>query len=143
MTVEIKKTQGEYDTPLALFCLNFQKKHPLRECEMNNIGLCNICELEHSIGQCMELLRLKVVLKESSEEVQYSYFITPRRPWQPLPLGMSQGFSSFNSWNNAYNAQQYPWKYSSFSDTISFTMEPVVPCSIYSISSISTISLES
>lgn len=98
--------------PLILFCLNCQKKHPLRECEMNNINLCKICELEHSTGQCPELLILKVVHRELSESVQSSYFITPRRPWQPQPPSMSQVFSSFNSWNNAYNTQQYPWKYS-------------------------------
>jgi len=70
---------------------------------MNNISLCNIFELEHSTGKCSELPRLKAVPRESSEEVQSSYFITPRRSWKPQPLGMSYDFSSFNSWKNAYN----------------------------------------
>lgn len=94
-----------------MFCPNCRKKHSLRECELNSISLCNICELEHSTGQCPELPRLKAVLRESSEEVQSSYFITPRRPWQQRPPSMCQYFSSFNSWNNAYNTQQYPWQY--------------------------------
>lgn len=67
MTTKINNAQGEVDTPLAMFCPNFRRKHPLRECEMNSINLCNICELEHSIGQCTELPRLKEVLRESSE----------------------------------------------------------------------------
>lgn len=109
MTTQIKKARGEAYTTLAVFFLKCRKKHPLRDCEMNNISLCNICELEHSTGQCLELPRLKVVLRDSSGEVQSSYFIVPRRPWKPRPPGMSQDFSSFNSWNNAYNAQ-YPWQ---------------------------------
>jgi len=56
MTTHIKKSQGEVDSPLGLFCINCWKKHPLRECEMNNISLCNICELEHSTDQCRSFL---------------------------------------------------------------------------------------
>jgi len=62
-TTQIKKTQGEADTPLAVFCPNCRKQHPLRECEMNSINLCNICELEHSTRQCLELPRLKSGLR--------------------------------------------------------------------------------
>jgi len=75
MKEKIKKTQGEVDTTLSVFCPKCRKKHPLRDCELNNISLCNICELEHSIGQRPELPRMKVVLRESSEELQSLYFI--------------------------------------------------------------------
>lgn len=68
MTSQIKKAQAEVDTPLVVFYLNCRKKHPLRECELNSIVSCNICELEHSIGQCLELPRLKAILRDSSKE---------------------------------------------------------------------------
>lgn len=109
---QIKKTQGEADTILVVFYSKCRKKHPLRDFEINNISLCNICELEYSTCHCLELPRLKALVRESSEEVQSSYFIGSMIPWQPRPPGMSQDFSSFNLSNNAYNTQQYPWKYS-------------------------------
>lgn len=68
-TTKIKKTQLEAYTPLAVFCPTCRKKHPYGECELNNISLCKICELEHSIEKCLELPRLKETLRESSEEV--------------------------------------------------------------------------
>jgi len=73
----------EIDASLVVFFPICKDKHSRKESRVNSINLCNICDLEHSTGHCPELPRLKVVLKESSEEVQSSYFIASRKPWQP------------------------------------------------------------
>ena len=68
-TTQVKKAHDEFNKSLVVFCLKCKEKHSLRECRVNNINLCNICELEHPRGQCLELPRLKAVLRESSKEV--------------------------------------------------------------------------
>lgn len=112
MMTQVKKAQDEVDTNSVVFCLKCMEKHSLKECRVNIINLYNICDLEHSTGHCPELPRLKAMLKESSKEVQSSYFIGSRKPWKPRPPTMSQGLSSFNQWNNTFNTQQFSWKYS-------------------------------
>lgn len=94
-----------------------QKETLERECGLNSVSLCNICELGHSTNQCPELPRLKAVLQESREDIQSSYFIKSKRPWQPRPTDMPSYFSSFYPCNNVYNNQQYPWQYPTPSST--------------------------
>jgi len=106
----VKKSQDEVDKALVVFCPKCKEKHSLKKCKVNNINLCNICDLEHCTGHCTGIPKLKATLKELGEEAQSSYFIGSRKPWKPRPPGMSQEFS-FNPWNNVYNDQKFPWKY--------------------------------
>ena len=115
--VQVKKAQAEAEAALAIFCPRCKRKHLERECGLNSVSLCNICDLAHSTNQCPEFPRLKVVLQESSEDVQYSYFIGLKRPWHPRPTGTPLDFSSFYPWNNVYNRQQYLWQYPTISST--------------------------
>lgn len=102
-TTQVKKEQDEDDKLLVVFFQKCKEKHSLKEWRANNISLCNIFDLEHSTRYYLELPKLKAILKESSEEVQSSYFIMSKKPWQ----GMSQYFS-FNPWNNVYNSHKSP-----------------------------------
>ena len=116
-TIEVKKAQAEAEATLAIFCPWCKKKKLEREFGLNSVILCNICELAHSTNQCPKLPRLKAVLKESSEDVQYFYFIESKRPWKPWPTGMIFDFSSFYPLNNVYNSHKYPWQYPTPSST--------------------------
>jgi len=82
MIAQVKKSQNEVDAALAVFCPICRDKHSQKECRVNNIALYYICDLEHSIGHFLEIPKLKVMPKESSEEVQFSYFIRSRKPWK-------------------------------------------------------------
>lgn len=66
---QVQKSHDEVDKALVVFCPKCKEKHSLKECIVNSIILCNICDLYHSTGYYTELPRLKAVLKESSEEV--------------------------------------------------------------------------
>jgi len=63
MTSQVKKAQNKDDVALVVFCPVCKDKNSQKECRVNNISLCNICDLEHSIRHCLEIPRLKVALK--------------------------------------------------------------------------------
>lgn len=82
-TAQVKKAHDEADKALVVLYPKCKEKHSLKECRVNIINLCNICDLEHSTGYYLELPRLKAELKELSEEVQSYYFIGSIKPSQP------------------------------------------------------------
>jgi hypothetical protein len=79
-----------------------KKKHPPRECPLNSVQVCIICELDHATDQCPSLPCVKESMKETNEEAKVVYLITKIRQWQPRGQGMNSQFSppAFNYWNN-------------------------------------------
>jgi len=45
--LQVKKKQAEAEAALAIFCSRFREKHPLRECPLDKIPVCKICEKDH------------------------------------------------------------------------------------------------
>jgi undecaprenyl pyrophosphate synthase len=82
-TLQVKQKQAESDQALSIFCLKCRKKHPLRECPLNNVQVCLICELDHATDQCPSLPGVKASMKVTNEEAEAVYLITQRRQWQP------------------------------------------------------------
>jgi hypothetical protein len=101
-TLQVKQKQAESEQVLCIFCLKCRKKHPPRECPLNSVQVCLICELDHATDQCPSLPGVKASMKATNEEAEVVYLITQRRQWQPRGQGMNSQFSppTFNYWNN-------------------------------------------
>jgi hypothetical protein len=101
-TLQIKQKQAESEQALCIFCPKCRKKHPPRECPLNSVQVCLICELDHATDQCPSLPGVKASMKETNEEAEVAYLITQRRQWQPRSQGMNSQFSpaTLNYWNN-------------------------------------------
>lgn len=69
--------QKQVDTKqaLAIFC-PCQKKHSHKECPLDTIKVCAMCDKYHSTKCCPSLLGLKVVFKEYEEDVDPVYLMT-------------------------------------------------------------------
>jgi hypothetical protein len=108
-TLQVKQKQAESDQALSIFCLKCRKKHPLRECPLNSVQVCLICELDHATDQCPSLPGVKASMKATNEEAEVVYLITQRRQWQPRGQGTNPQFSpaTLNYWNNVNNQLQY------------------------------------
>ena len=50
-----KQKQAVEDLTLGRFFPRRRKKHPLKECPLNNIEVCQLCELNHDIKECPSL----------------------------------------------------------------------------------------
>ena len=46
-TLQVKKKQDEAEAALAVFCPKCRDKHPLRECPLDKIPICTLCEKDH------------------------------------------------------------------------------------------------
>jgi hypothetical protein len=101
-TLQIKHKQAQSEKALCTFCLECRKKHPPRECPLNNVQVCLICELDHATDQCPSLPGVKTSIKETNEEAEAACLITQMRQWQPRGQGMNSQFSpaTLNYWNN-------------------------------------------
>jgi hypothetical protein len=101
-TLQVKQKQAEPEQVLCIFCPKCRKKHPPRECPLNSVQVCLICELDHATDQCPSLPGVKASMKETSEEAEAAYLITQRIQWQRRGQGMNSQFSppTFNYWNN-------------------------------------------
>lgn len=58
-TLHIKRKQEKAERALAIFCPRCTRRHPRNECPLNSIGVCSVCEEDHSTNQCPSLLELK------------------------------------------------------------------------------------
>jgi len=76
---------------MVVFFPTCRKKHPQRECPLNSIEECAICELNHVKSSCPSLLGLKVVFQGTSEEMEQLYFMGPKKRWKPWSLMGNQG----------------------------------------------------
>jgi hypothetical protein len=66
-TLQVKKKQEESEQALCIFYLKCRKKHPPRECPLNSVHICLICELDHATNQCPYLPGVKSSMKETNE----------------------------------------------------------------------------
>lgn len=88
---------------LALLCSKCRKKHCLRECPVDNIVVCQICEDDHYTDHCPSLLEIKESYIADYEVVNALYAMESQKPWQSRPTCMSQQDSRF------FYAQNQMW----------------------------------
>lgn len=80
--LQIKKKHDEIEKAVSIFYPECRKKHPLKECPLNNIEVCAPCEQDHPTQLFPSLPRLKAVLKGTTEETEQDYFVAPKKKWQ-------------------------------------------------------------
>jgi len=68
MHLKLRKYRRKKMCPYLFYVLNVEKKHPLRECPLNNIKLCGICVEQHSIEKFSSLPKFKEFYQGESEE---------------------------------------------------------------------------
>jgi len=116
-TLQVKKKQAEAEAALDIFCPKCREKHPLRECPLDKVPICTICEKDHETQQCPSLPGIKAALQPTEEEAEAVYLLTQRRQWQPRGQDMNSNMP-FNHWNNypffnqanysPFNQMKYP-----------------------------------
>ena len=57
-----KKKQEVEDLTLGVFFPKCRKNHPLKECPLGKIGVCQLCEMNHDTKECPSLPQVKAVL---------------------------------------------------------------------------------
>jgi hypothetical protein len=72
-TLQIKQKQAEAKKALSIFCPKCRDKHPKRECPLNSVQVCLICELDHPTNKCPSLLGVKASMKATNEEAYAVY----------------------------------------------------------------------
>jgi hypothetical protein len=108
-TFQAKKKKEEVDLTLVVFCPRCRKKHPLRECPLDNIEICGICEQNHDTKNCPSLPELKVVYQGATGETKKICFMAQKRPWPPKAPGMTQEQSQFPPYYTQYQYPQQNW----------------------------------
>ena len=78
-TLHIKQKQPEVEKALSIFYPKCRDKLPKRECPLNSVQVCLICELDHPTDKCPSLPGVKASMKVTNEEVETAYLITHRR----------------------------------------------------------------
>ena len=71
------------------------------ECPFDKVEVCQLCELNHETKEFPSLPQVKVVLQESTPDVELAYFIVQKKPWQPRNQGMNPDLFPFS--NNMHN----------------------------------------
>ena len=93
-----KQKQAVEDLTLGVFCPRCRKNHPLKECPLDKVEVCQLCELNYNSPS---LPQVKAVLQASTPKVEPAYFIAPKKPWQPRNQGMTpDSFPFLNKMNN-------------------------------------------
>ena len=64
------------DLTLGVFFPRCRKRHPLKECPLDKVEVCHLCELNHDTKECPSLPQVKEVLQASNTDVQPTYFIS-------------------------------------------------------------------
>ena len=77
-TLKIKRKQEDENPVLSIFCPKCRKRHPLRECPLDNISVCAICVESHKTEDCPSLPGLQAIFK-GGEALGTSS--APKRPW--------------------------------------------------------------
>jgi hypothetical protein len=62
-TMQIKRKQEEEKDRLAIFCHQFRRKHPEKECPLNVIELYGIFIEDHTTNECPSLPGIKAMFK--------------------------------------------------------------------------------
>ena len=84
-----KQRQAVKDLKLGVFYPRCRKKHPLKECPLDKVEVCQLCELNHDTKECPSLPQVKAVLQASTLDVERAYFIAQKKTWQPQNEGMN------------------------------------------------------
>ena len=53
--LKTKKIQEQQDQALSIFCPKCRKKHPLKECPLNNVHICGLCTENHNTDDFSKL----------------------------------------------------------------------------------------
>ena len=111
-----QKQAIEYLT-LGVFYPRCRKNHPLKECPLNKVEVCQLCELNHDTKECPSLPQVKGFLQASTPDVEPTYFIAQKKPWKPQNQDMTPNLFPFsnnmNNWNNMQHMNtQFPSSYS-------------------------------
>jgi hypothetical protein len=61
--LKINKKQEEENLVLSIFFQKCRKRHPLRECPLDNVSVCAICTENHKIEDCSSLPGLEAIYK--------------------------------------------------------------------------------
>jgi hypothetical protein len=77
-TLKIKKKQEEENPVLSIFCSKCRKRHPLRECPLDNVSVCAICTENHKTEDCPSLPGLQAIFKGGEAPGTQS---VPKKPW--------------------------------------------------------------
>ena len=75
-----KQKQAVEDVTLGILFPKCRKNHPLKECPLNKVEVCQLCELNHDTKECPSLSQVKAILQTSTPDVEPAYFIAPRSP---------------------------------------------------------------
>jgi hypothetical protein len=79
-TLKIRKKQEEENHVLSIFCSKCRKRHPLRECPLDNISICAICVEDHKTEDCPSLPGLQAIFKGGEAPGTQPAL---KKPWQP------------------------------------------------------------
>ena len=87
-TLKARRIQEEENAVMSIFCPRCRKKHPMRECPLNNISICVICTENHTTESCPSLPGLQAIYKGSNEPGDTTY--APKRPCHLRPQNFYQ-----------------------------------------------------
>ena len=73
--LRVKQKKVVEDLTLGVFCPRCRKKHPLKECLLNKVEVCQLCALNHDTKECPSLPQVKLVLQASTPDMELAYFI--------------------------------------------------------------------
>ena len=82
------------------------KKHLSRECPLDKVEVCGLCDLEHDTKYFPSLPNTKVFFQESTVDVEQACYISQKKPWKPRIPGINSDPTHFNYGNNVNN--QFP-----------------------------------
>jgi hypothetical protein len=77
-TLKIKKKQEEENTTLTIFCAQCRKRHPLRECPLNNVKFCAICVDNHDTKVSPHCWDFKLFIKEVMGQLSHLFKLHKR-----------------------------------------------------------------
>jgi hypothetical protein len=114
-TLKIKRKQEEENPVLSIFCPKCRKRHPLRECPLDNISVCAICTENHKTEDCPSLPGLQAIFKGGEAPGTSS---APKKPWQPRNPN-ANAYQEPSPQSSSYyppfsQQQQHPWNWSNW-----------------------------
>ena len=101
-TIKTKKKQDEENAILTIFFSRCRKRHPLKECPLNNVSICGFYTDNHQIENCPSFLELQAIFKAGNEDSAI------RKPWQPRNSGgyqEQQNFMPYHTYPQPWNPQ--------------------------------------
>jgi hypothetical protein len=110
-TLKIKRKQEEENPVLSIFCPKCRKRHPLRECPLDNVSVCAICTENHKTEDCPSLPGLQEIFKGGEAPGTPS---APKRPWQPRNPNANtyqEPSPQSSSYYPPFSQQQHPWNW--------------------------------